>query len=115
VRINVDDLDWDEHQRAVTDDGPITGEVVEYDEAGHLLALIHYKDGFKSGLEKSYYPDGSIEFEGEWDWGHGVGVHRRWYPTGQLKAERIYNERGLLAVHRYAEDGTLLNPPLNQS
>ena len=64
MRINIDDVGWDEDQRAVNGDDPVTGEVVEYDDAGRLLALAHYEDGVKSGPEKSYYRDGSIEFEG---------------------------------------------------
>lgn len=110
TRIDFDELDWDEDQRAVTADGPYTGEVVERDSAGNVVAVITYRDGFKDGRETHYFPDGRLAFEGHWRWGAGgVGVHRSWHDNGQLKEEAHYNDQGqLVEVRRFAPDGTPL-------
>ena len=83
-RVDVDDLEYDLDQRVIGPDGlPFTGEAIERDANGNVLAIVTYRDGWKDGPEIHYYPN------------------------GQLKAERIYNDEGrLVDVHRYAPDGT---------
>ena len=107
-RIEFDDLEWDQDQCAVTADGPYTGEVVERDSNGTILAVITYREGFKDGKEAHYFPDGRLAFEGHWRWGAGgVGVHKSWHANGQLKEEAQYNDKGYLQeIRRYREDGT---------
>jgi antitoxin component YwqK of YwqJK toxin-antitoxin module len=109
-RISFDDLEWDKNQRAVTKDGPYTGEVVEYDVDGNLVALTQYRNGFKDGEETHYYPDGTVAFRGTWRWAdRAVGVHRSWYPNGQLEEEATFGDNGFVQDRqRWAEDGTPL-------
>lgn len=113
TQIDFEDLQWDQDQCAVTDAGPYTGEVVERDSAGNVVAVITYRDGFKDGKEIHYFPDGRLAFEGEWRWGAGgVGEHRVWYPSGQLKEVAHYNDKGYLErVDRFGEDGTPVPSP----
>lgn len=113
-RRDFDDMEWDEHLCAITEDGPYTGEVVERDPSGSVVAITNYRDGFKAGKEVHYFPDGGLAYEGEWRWGAGgVGVHRAWHLNGQLKELRHYDERGSLArVERWTEDGTEIRRPI---
>jgi antitoxin component YwqK of YwqJK toxin-antitoxin module len=107
ARLGVDAIDWDESQRAITDDGPFTGELVEHYADGTLAGLQTYRHGFQDGPERQYHPDGSLAYEGEWTWSRGVGTHRSWYPNGRLKAEYRYNDNGQLIEATYwNEDGT---------
>lgn len=108
ARIDIDDLDWDINQCAVTGEGPFTGEAVEYDPDGHLVAVVSFREGLKDGKETHFFPDGKVAFEGVWRYGAGgVGVHRSWYANGGLKQEAHYDDRGYLQrVERFAEDGT---------
>jgi len=111
-RVDFDELEWTVHQQVVTRDGmPFTGEAIERDANGNILAIITYRDGWRDGPEIHYYPNGQLEYEGLWRWPErGVGIHRRWYPNGQLEAEIFYNDKGsLVDVHRYAPDGTRID------
>ena len=97
-RIDLDELEYDLNLQVIGPDGlPFTGEAIERDANGNVLAIVTYRDGWRDGPEIHYYPNGQLEYEGLWRWPErGVGIHRRWYPNGQLKAERIYNDEGTL-------------------
>jgi antitoxin component YwqK of YwqJK toxin-antitoxin module len=112
VRYNADEIGWDEEQAAVGPDGePITGEVVYYAPGGGIEAVVGYRKGFKDGLERRYYPDGTLEYEGEWTWSRGVGVHRGWYPGGQPREELLFDNGRLIRAWRWREDGSPIEPP----
>ena len=108
-QIDFDDLDMDEDQVALGPDGePYTGEVIERDTAGNVVAVITYRNGFKDGKETHFYPDGTLAFEGVWRFAEvGVGVHRSWYENGKIKAVTYYDEAGQIErVEDYREDGS---------
>lgn len=106
-RVDFDELEWDEDQVALAEGAPFTGEVLEHDSEGRLIALINYTNGFKDGKETHYYPDGTVAFEGTWQRGAGgVGVHRAYHADGQLKEEAYYDDRGhLQRVERFSDNG----------
>ena len=109
--IDFADLEWDDANRAVTADGPVTGEVLEYGPLGDVVARVGYREGLKHGSELRYFPDGKLRYEGDWVDGRSVGVHRVWHFNRQLKEERRYGEDGRLAeVVRWSEDGRLVGP-----
>ncbi|MEV1288695.1 hypothetical protein [Micromonospora sp. NPDC049679] len=109
TRINIDDLDWDDSQRAIVDERLVTGEVAEYDANGELIAVIGYRDGLKHGSELHYFPGGKLQYRGEWANGRAVGVHHAWYLSGQMAEEHHYSDEGWpVEVLKWSEDGTLI-------
>lgn len=66
---------------------PFTGIIEIYDRTV-LIGEYGYDDGYKWGIQKSYYPDGKLEEE--WHIGTGGinGQWRRWDQSGNL----IYNK-----------------------
>jgi antitoxin component YwqK of YwqJK toxin-antitoxin module len=107
-QVEFGEFDWDQDQRVVTAGGRYTGEAVERDSRGNVIAVVSYRDGFKDGPETHHYPNGQLAFQGTWRWGAGgVGVHRSWFANGQLKEEALYNERGYVErINRFGEDGS---------
>lgn len=91
------------------------GESIEYCDTGKIIAkgnyiqgqkegrwIYHVGDqtqtgnyvmGFKNGVWKSYYNNNnSLAFEGNYLQGNPDGKHMNYYPNGQIKEEKYYNE-----------------------
>lgn len=64
--------------------------IIAHYEAGRLIAEYEYDDGFKWGLQRSYYPDGLLR--AEWHIGPGGrhGWHREWDKRAKLTAEKLW-------------------------
>ncbi len=105
MRINSDDVEWDESGRALVGNSYITGEVVEYDADGKLIARITYRNGWQDGPERQYYPDGSLKSEGFWVYGGRRGRRLFWHPNGQLADELEYDRGQVVRIGRWDEKG----------
>lgn len=93
--------------------GKEDGESVEYDEYGEIIAQGKYIEGlkegkwffdfqvqteegdfkndFKHGFWKYYFPNGKLYFEGRFVQGNPDGKHLFYYKNGKLKEKRYYN------------------------
>jgi antitoxin component YwqK of YwqJK toxin-antitoxin module len=93
--------------------GKEDGESTEYDEDGNVIAQGEYLSGYKDGqwfynvgdhTEKGTYldgerngewiyeyPEGELNYEGEYAMGLPVGKHKWYHPNGQLKKEGKYS------------------------
>ncbi|WP_083390887.1 hypothetical protein [Frankia soli] len=66
-------------------------------------------NGRRRGLERTFYPDGTLESE-YWkvDGGHH-GVGRTWFPNGQPESETQYDHAKVVERRRWSEDGIELS------
>jgi antitoxin component YwqK of YwqJK toxin-antitoxin module len=109
MRINIDDTDLDDAGSYLHDGELFTGELVETDREGNVLALTPVVKGRVHGIERTWHRDGALETETSVVNGVAVGASRQWHPNGQLAEEREFTDRGnLVAVRRWSEGGTAL-------
>jgi antitoxin component YwqK of YwqJK toxin-antitoxin module len=107
VRINIDDVDFDDGVNYLHDGLPMTGEVVETDHDGNVIELTPVVNGRANGVELSWYSDGTLHIETTVVDGRATGTSRRWHRNGQLAEERDFDPRGaLVAIRLWDEDGT---------
>ena len=62
MRINIDEARFDNH-RYFYGDEPFTGEAVETNPVGQVIALTTVRDGIPHGPEIEWYPSGQVESE----------------------------------------------------
>lgn len=104
VRVDEEDLDF-EYDMAVYEGEPFTGEAVEYDRDGKMVALTTYRNGYEDGPVKQWFPDGTLRVEGATSYGVGaVGLWKEWGPKGNLISEREFNEKGFVVALREWDD-----------
>lgn len=109
MRIDIDDADWDDDQCLTHAGTRFTGEVVETDRAGRVIALTNYVDGREHGPDWEWYPDGQLKATGEASDGLAVGLAREWHPNGQLAVEKTFSDAGdLTSIRRWSETGELI-------
>lgn len=108
--------------------GKEDGESTEYDLDGNEISKGEYLSGYKDGewfynvgdhTEKGAYldgerngewiyeyPDGELNFEGEYAVGLAIGKHKWYYPNGQLKKEGKYSSGVRVGIWKtYDENG----------
>jgi antitoxin component YwqK of YwqJK toxin-antitoxin module len=107
------------------------GEFVEYDQAGNILTkgdyiggekegewIYHVGDntergsyviGLREGLWRSFYPDGTLKYEGLYSQGNPDKRHKYYYPDSKLKEEQYY-EMGIRENNwkKYDPEGNLV-------
>ncbi len=109
MRVNIDDTDMDDGQRFRYRDELFTGELVETDQAGAVIALTTVRNGIAHGPDRGWYPDGTLQSEIEVVDGRAVGTSREWHHNGRLAEERLFDDRGrLVMTRRWNEDGSLI-------
>ena len=62
---------------------------------GQLKSEIHYVMGRPKGNYKLYYENGKIEEEGNWERTKNTGSFKRYYPNGNLMQDFSFTEAGL--------------------
>jgi antitoxin component YwqK of YwqJK toxin-antitoxin module len=62
--------------------------------------LYYYDNTPFTGMVYAIYPDGSMEYEGEYREGVSWGVTKEWYPEGQLAYESTCRNGGLHGIER---------------
>lgn len=108
IRVEEDDLDWDDNNLPSHEGEPFTGESVETMPDGRLLSLTTYVEGLDEGPFRVWSGDGVLVVEGTSHLGRPVGVQREWYKNGAPKVEREYGEQGdLLRYRAWDEDGAV--------
>jgi len=104
VKADEEDLDF-EYDMAVYEGESFTGEAVEYDRDGKVVALTTYRNGYEHGPQRQWFPDGTLRVEGTSSCGVGaVGLWREWGPKGNLVGEREFNEMGFIVALREWDD-----------
>lgn len=108
LRVDEDELDWDEDNLPSYRGEPFTGEAAEQGPDGRLMSLTTYVDSLPDGPFRVWTKDGVLIIEGQSHRGNPVGTQREWYDNGVPKAEREYDdEGGLRRLKRWAENGDL--------
>ena len=64
--------------------------VSSYLLAQNQVTLLSKEDIGKDAIEKTWYQNGQLEFEGSYSYGKKHGTHRWWYENGQLEFEEYY-------------------------
>jgi antitoxin component YwqK of YwqJK toxin-antitoxin module len=107
MRVNIDDLDFDDDLQYFYKGELFTGEAVETAPTGEVIALTTFRNGIEHGPQQGWYRDGSIKSELTVVDGLAVGTAREWHPNGQLAEESEFNGRGeMVSVRRWNEDGS---------
>lgn len=117
-RIDIDDpeFEMDTSERWTYQGSVYSGEAVEYGPNGQIVGLTTLKDGLEDGPQKAWYADGTRDSEGVSRRGKAVGEWREWHPNGQLKAIRLFDERGNhLSTQEWEPDGTPVERPRHSS
>jgi uncharacterized protein len=107
------------------------GMFVEYDLGGNILTkgdyiggekegewIYHVGDnmekgsyviGLREGVWRSYYPDGTLKYEGTYSQGNPDKRHKYYYPDGKIKEEQYY-EMGIRESNwkKYDPEGNLV-------
>lgn len=68
-----------------------TGEKKSY-RNGKLYSILHFKEGKKHGLGKTFYEDGTVHMEMNYTEGKKDGVGKMYYQSGKLYMETTYKE-----------------------
>ena len=87
---------------------PFSGVVVDFFK-GILSWEFEVQDGFKSGIEKTYYETGELEVENETDHNTVHGLSIEYYKSGKVKSKSIVTRNLFVDTVTYNEDGTVFS------
>jgi antitoxin component YwqK of YwqJK toxin-antitoxin module len=109
LRIDVDDADVGDGNHFWYQGELFTGELVETDRAGNVLAVKPVVKGRGHGIEREGYPDGTLRYEAPVVQGRPAGTSRHWHRNGRLAEEREFDDRNdLVACRRWDAEGNLV-------
>ena len=74
--------------------GKLHGPQKRWHDNGQLEEEGVYLDDAKDGIWRTFGPDGAWTYQGEFDRGVQVGLHRERYRNGQMASQRAYDEVG---------------------
>lgn len=80
---------WDQKGEKVVDNG--TGTIVFYYPSGSPQQEITYKNCHFDGINRSWYPNGYLEYEQFFDEGEPVGIWHQWDEKGNVVSEANYD------------------------
>lgn len=87
---------------------PFNGVVVDFFK-GILSWEFEVQDGFKTGIEKTYYETGELEVENETDHNTVHGLAIEYYKSGKVKSKSIVIRNLFVDTIAYNEDGTVFS------
>lgn len=109
LRVDFDEVGWDDNALVVHNGVPFTGEVVEKAPNGEIVAVTSYVNGREDGPSTEWYPSGQLKARGVARFGHAIGMHQVWHPNGQLAAETEFDDQGLqLSNREWDEAGNVI-------
>jgi len=73
---------------------PFTGFIVEYYTNGILMSEEEYKDGYKNGVNRSYFENGQIEEEYFSRYNCFYSTFTSWNMNGNLILKTTYDDSG---------------------
>ncbi|KZM75405.1 toxin-antitoxin system YwqK family antitoxin [Nocardia terpenica] len=105
INADFDPISWDVNDRLMYQGEPFTGEVVET-LGDKILSQQSYVNGIPHGPDREWWPNGTLESEGQMRDGRPYGIYRRWHENGQLAGEKHFGDDGALhTVLEWDEDG----------
>ena len=84
-----------------------TGKATQHYENGQLSSEVHYFEGYRHGLESSFFEDGSKKFEARFEANQLVGVFEEWYQNGQRKSQEVWQQGKRRSITEWDETETL--------
>jgi antitoxin component YwqK of YwqJK toxin-antitoxin module len=81
---------------------PFTGTQVEFQTTGQLLNETPYVNGLKHGIEKEYFPNGTIHWRYDWINGKRENYNLQYYMNGNLEfkwAKKNGRDHGEILVY----------------
>lgn len=85
---------------------PFNGTVVDYNK-GVLVWEFEVHDGFKTGIERVYYPTGELQEINETDHNTTNGIAKEFYRKGQLRSQSIVIRNVHINTIFYDETGDI--------
>lgn len=86
---------------------PFNGVIVDYNK-GVLVWEFEVQDGFKTGIERVYYPTGELRELNETDHNTTNGIAKEFYKNGQLKSQSIVIRNVHIVSLIYDETGNIV-------
>ena len=98
-----------------------TGSCIVFDSEGVMRSMLSFKNGKPGGIHRGYYPDGSLEYEGNRKNGEIHGKYIKYYfggqteMTGQFKRGiyngkwKYYDVNGNLSMEKKYIRGSLID------
>lgn len=86
---------------------PFNGVIVDYNN-GVLVWEFEVQDGFRTGIERIYYPTGELQELNETDHNTINGVAKEFYKNGRLKSQSIVIRNVHIITITYDETGDIL-------
>jgi antitoxin component YwqK of YwqJK toxin-antitoxin module len=87
---------------------PFTGVMLDYSK-GKLVWECEIKDGYREGIEKTYYGDtGELETVSEVKYNTICGIQREYYKSGKIKHKSILIRNAPIDSVSYDEDGNII-------
>ena len=89
------------------------GACIYYWKNGKVKSKVHYKNGRMNGLFQSFYENGDLEEEGNYQYDNNQeysrknGSWKRYYPNGGLESEVIYKKGIANSWKNYDQNGNL--------
>jgi len=91
-------------------DGLRDGALNWYDREGNHLEVMHYQNGKRHGMNKIFYPDGTLRIEVTYINDKKEGPERYYFSTGKLASEVTFvNDKKEGLQKEYNNDGSLNN------
>ena len=117
--VDIEQLEFDE-DLALLGGVPYSGIVRSEYEDGTLEFLGRYRDGLPEGLNEEWYPNGQLFQRRIAVRGNGVSESWEWYPTGIQRSYRKYDENRFLSERRaWDSTGAEIDPsqqsPINRA
>ncbi|MEK3788635.1 hypothetical protein [Paenibacillus sp. FSL K6-1230] len=85
---------------------PFNGTVVDYHN-GVLVWEFEVEDGFKTGIERVYYPTGELQEFNETDHNTINGIAKEFYKNGQLRSQSVVIRNVYISTVNYNEAGDI--------
>ena len=85
--------------------GKLNGKAFTYYENGQLRSEGNWENEERHGYWKEYYESGQLRSEGNWKNEERHGYWKEYYESGQLKSERNYKDGYRLLSKCWEEDG----------
>jgi len=104
-----DDIHTDEHIFYIDENNTVlfNGVIVDYNN-GVLVWEFEVQDGFRTGIERVYYPTGELQELNETDHNTTNGIAKEFYKNGQLRSQSIVARNVHIITITYDETGEIV-------
>ena len=105
LRVEEDDLDYDDNLFRLWQDSKFTGTGVARYRSGAIKREVEYRDGVREGVARSWHENGQLHYICMISKGSPHGTKTEWHLDGRLKAIEKF-EHGIVVEARRSSPRT---------